>query len=190
MLASLGASLARHENGETILAKGQKVDSYLFLLEGGVRAFMVQRGKEREVASIGAGESFAEAAPSLDFCPVNVSAVGRTLVLAVPAARLDGCNSDPAVRLKSNLRAKLAERVGTLARNIEVIGEPLLEDRILADLRTGTHDAQGWSNIPGGTQRSWASYLRVDEKVLSRKLREVRDAGTIELDGPRARALG
>ena len=96
----------------------------------------------------------------------------------------------PAVRLKSNLRAKLAERVGTLARNIEVIGEPLLEDRILADLRTGAHDAQGWSNIPGGTQRSWASYLRVDEKVLSRKLREVRDAGTIELDGPRARALG
>lgn len=186
LLQALGATVHPYADNEPILRKGDHVDCYPVVLQGGVRAFLVQRGRERTVACMGKGESFAEAAASMPFCPVNVSASGPTLVLRIPAKALDTCPDASAITLKSNLTQKMVERIGTLAKNISVIGEPRLEDRILADLQARPHDSQGWVELPG-TQRDWASFLRVDEKALSRKLREMREDGILKVEEGRVR---
>ena len=186
-LEGLGARVCRFSDGEAVIACGQRVDFYPFVLEGSVRATMTQGGKRRTVARMRAGESFAEAAPMLGTCPVDVLAEGDALVLEVPARALGTACGPEADALRSYITRKKAERIGTLARGMSVVGEPRLEDRILSDLASRPLDSEGWPLLPK-TRREWADFLRVDEKTLSRKLREMLDASELEQDGQRLRA--
>lgn len=185
-LEGLGSSVRRFADGEAVIACGQRVDYYFFVLAGGVRATMTQGGKRRTVARMRAGESFAEAAPMLGSCPVDVAAEGDSLVLEVPARPLGAACDPEADALRSYLARKKAERIGTLARGMSVVGEPRLEDRILSDLASRPLDSEGWPLLPK-TRREWADFLRVDEKTLSRKLREMCEAGELEQNGARVR---
>ena len=185
-LEGLGSSVRRFADGEVVIACGQRVDCYSFVLAGGVRATMTQGGKRRTVARMHAGESFAEAAPMLGSCPVDVAAEGDSLVLEVPARPLGAACGPEADALRSYLARKKAERIGTLARGMSVVGEPRLEDRILSDLASRPLDSEGWPLLPK-TRREWADFLRVDEKTLSRKLREMCEAGELEQNGARVR---
>ena len=186
-LESLGAHMRRFTGGEAILSCGQQVDFYPFVVSGGVRATMTQGGKRRTVARMRAGESFAEAAAALGACPVDVTAEGETLVLEVPAQALNAAHNPEADDLRAYLARKKAERIGALARGMSVIGEPRLEDRVLADLASRPLDGEGWPLLPP-THREWAEFLRVDAKALSRKLTEMCDAGELERAGQRLRA--
>lgn len=186
LLETTGAEVLRLEDAQAVLTSGQPVAFYPFVLSGGVRATMLQGGKRRTVARMGAGESFAEAAATLGVCPVDVFAEGETLVLEIPAEALGKSQTPEAHAVLSYLEAKKAERIGTLARSVAVIGEPRLEDRILADLSQRPLDSEGWPLLPP-TRREWADYLRVDEKTLSRKLRDLCDSGELDHDGTRVR---
>ena len=88
--------------------------------------------------------------------------------------------------MRSYLARKKAERIGTLARGMSVVGEPRLEDRIHSDLASRPLDSEGWPLLPK-TRREWADFLRVDEKTLSRKLREMCEDGELEQNGARVR---
>lgn len=186
LLETTGAEVLRLEDAQAVLTSGQPVAFYPFVLSGSVRATMLQGGKRRTVARMGAGESFAEAAAILGVCPVDVFAEGETLVLEIPAEALGKSQTSEAHAILSYLEAKKAERIGTLARSVAVIGEPRLEDRILADLSQRPLDSEGWPLLPP-TRREWADYLRVDEKTLSRKLRDLCDSGELDHDGTRVR---
>ena len=186
LLETTGAEVLRLEDAQAVLTSGQPVAFYPFVLSGSVRATMLQGGKRRTVARMGAGESFAEAAAILGVCPVDVFAEGETLVLKIPAEALGKSQTPEAHTILSYLEAKKAERIGTLARSVAVIGEPRLEDRILADLSQRPLDSEGWPLLPP-TRREWADYLRVDEKTLSRKLRDLCDSGELDHDGTRVR---
>ena len=187
LMEGLGGTVRRFAGGETVIACGQRVDFYPFVLSGGVRATMTQGGKRRTVARMRAGESFAEAAAALGACPVDVTAEGETLVLEVPAGALDAAYGPEADALRCYIARKKTERIGTLARGMSVVGEPRLEDRVLADLASRPLDDEGWPLLPP-TRSEWADFLRVDAKALSRKLTEMSDAGELERDGQRVRA--
>lgn len=189
LLVALGATVRRFADGDAVCRTGESMAFFPVVLAGGVRATLFQEEENRAVASFGPGASFAEAvAASVGFCPVDVWAEGPTTVLCLPAASFSDCPDPRAATLHANIMQQMSLKVMTLARNIAVLGEPRLQQRIVAYLNTLPHDEDGYATLPF-TQREWASYLRVDEKTLSRKLKEMRADGLIELDRRRARVL-
>lgn len=181
LLEGLGARTAAYPDGAAVVSAGDDLDLYLVVVSGHVRSTIEQDDVERPVASFGPGESFAEAAAmTLGFCPASVWAQGATRVLSIPAVPL-AASADPlAALLLRNLSVQMSHKVQTLVSYISVIGEPRLQQRILAYLDNLPRRPDGYVELPF-SQKQWASALRVDEKSLSRKLAEMRSGGLIEV---------
>ena len=183
LLESLGAVTRVYEAGSYIKRKGDVLDFYPFIVSGRVSALMPDGGQEHYVSEFTSGDSFAEAIPSaIRFSPVNMLVKEKTMLVCIPAARLDASTEPAAEILRMNLKGELAKKMDVLIKALRVLSEPKLSDRVIAYLQTLPDNANGSKTIPF-SRSEWAGYLRVADKSLIRELRKMQSEGLIEVNG-------
>jgi CRP/FNR family transcriptional regulator, dissimilatory nitrate respiration regulator len=183
-----GCQLRRHERGDMIFRMGDACEAFQVVLTGQVKLFVLSpAGHEKVIELIGPGHSFAEALVFLGKpCLVNAQALTDSLLLAVGrAAVLAELERDP--RFAMRMLAGLSRRLHGLVHDVQayalqsgvqrVIGY-LLRGREVEDCATGEVVTV---SLPV-SKATVASRLSLTPEYFSRVLRELEDAGLLEVD--------
>jgi len=181
------AHLQQLDDGQLLFASGQVAEHFFFVNEGTVRLYLsTPDGVEKVLHLVSPGETFAEAVTFMDVqrYPVNASALGSTTVIAFA---------------NNTFRAILRESIDTcfrlmadmstwLKRQLNDINALTLQN---ASLRFTNYLLQ---QVPPGEQCNVsidltapkhviASRLSIQPESLSRILRNLQNAGLVQVDG-------
>jgi CRP-like cAMP-binding protein len=183
-----GCTLRRLERGEMVFRVGEPCDRFHVTVLGQVKLFVISPGgQEKVIELVGQGQSFAEALMFLGRpCLVNAQALTETLLLSVSRESImaeverDG-------RLALRMLAGLSRRLHGLVHDVQayalqngvqrVIGY-LLREQDAEDCVSGEVIT---ISLPV-SKATVASRLSLTPEYFSRVLRELEEAGLIEVD--------
>ncbi|MBI5720534.1 MAG: Crp/Fnr family transcriptional regulator [Burkholderiales bacterium] len=191
-----GCHVRRYERGEVIFRLGEPCDAFKVVLVGQVKLFALSpSGAEKVIELIGPGGSFAEALIFLGLpCRVNAQALADTLLLSVHRETvMDELRRD--WRFAARMLAGLSRRLHGLVHDVQThalqSGLQRVIGYLLRDLTGG--DAGGDAGEPAGSEAvtvslpvskaTVASRLSLTPEYFSRVLRELEDAGLVEVAG-------
>ena len=188
VLNCLSAKQHVYEKGEYVLAVGQHVDAFGFVLAGGV--LVVQDdfwGNRNIIASIGEGEIFAESYACTAGVPLGVSVEARehTAVLYLNVRRvLTTCSTacDYHNTLIRNLVAMLAAKNLRMNEKLQYVTQRSTREKLLSFLSAESRRGKGSTfQIPFNRQQL-ADYLSVDRSAMSNELCKLRDEGILAFE--------
>lgn len=193
-----GCHLRRYERGETVFRLGEPCESFKVVLVGQVKLFAISpTGTEKVIELIGAGGSFAEALIFLGLpCMVNAQALADTLLLSVHRETvMDELKRD--WRFAARMLAGLSRRLHGLVHDVQAhalqTGVQRVIGYLLRDLTGGdageTAGSEAVTVSLSVSKAMVASRLSLTPEYFSRVLRELEDAGLIEVAGRDIRIL-
>lgn len=187
-----GSTLRRCARGEFVLHVGDPCDALHVVVVGQVKLFVVSAtGHEKVIELIGRGHSFGEAlmflgAPSV----VNAQTLADTLLISVPRRLIDD-ELQRDQRFALRMLAGLSRRLHGLVQDVQaqalqngvqrVIGYLLREHPSDPTADEAAADAALTVSLPV-SKATVASRLSLTPEYFSRVLRELEDAGLIEVD--------
>ncbi len=178
----------RFERGEMVFRMGDPCESFHVVITGQVKLFVLSpAGHEKVIELIAPGGSFAEALMFLGKpCLVNAQALGDSLMLTVQRqAVLDELERDN--RFAMRMLAGLSRRLHGLVSDVQAYALQSGVQRFIGYL---LRDDAG-EERPGGavltvslpvSKATLASRLSLTPEYFSRVLRELEEAGLIEVD--------
>lgn len=191
---ALSATLRRLERGALIFRQGDPCDGFHVVMSGQVKIFVVSpSGQEKVIELIGPGDSFAEALMFLGKpCLVNAQALSNMLLLTVQReAVMNELNHDAQFALR--MLAGLSRRLHGLVHDVQaqalqsgtqrVIGY-LLNERDAEPATPAANAAETDAltvSLPV-SKATLASRLSLTPEYFSKVLRELEEAGLIEVD--------
>lgn len=190
-----GCQLRRFERGEMVFRMGEPCDAFHVVVTGQVKLFgLSAAGHEKVIELIGPGGSFAEALMFLSRpCMVNAQALADALLLTVQrAAVVDELQRDS--RFAMRMLAGLSRRLHGLVHDVQAYALQSGMQRVIGYLLRD-HDGDGTApdevltvSLPV-SKATVASRLSLTPEYFSRVLRELEDAGLIEVDKRHIRIL-
>lgn len=183
-----GCRLTRYERGQHVLRMGEACDSFHVVVSGQVKLFVLSpSGQEKVIELIGPGGSFAEALVFLGKpCMVNAQALVDSLVLSVRRdAVMDELQRD--YRFALRMLAGLSRRLHGLVQDVQAYALQNGVQRVIGYLLRDQQGAEGEDSKPltvslPVSKATVASRLSLTPEYFSRVLRELEDAGLIEVD--------
>lgn len=181
--------LRRFERGELIFRTGDPCEGFHVTLTGQVKLFALSPAGQEKVIEIAApGQSFAEALVFLGKpCLVNAQTLSDTLLLTVPRqAVMDELVREPSFALR--MLAGLSRRLHGLVHDVQAYALQNGVQRVIGYLlREPSGGAGGRGEEPSTvslpvSKATLASRLSLTPEYFSRVLRELEDAGLIEVD--------
>lgn len=186
-----GCQLRRLARGDMLFRQGDPCDAFHVVITGQIKLFVLSpTGQEKVIELVGPGGSFAEALMFLGKpCMVSAQALGDALLMSVQRdAVFEEVERDPRFALR--MLAGLSRRLHGLVHDVQaqslqngvqrVIGY-LLRDQPEADAAGATAPAPLTVSLPV-SKATIASRLSLTPEYFSRVLRELEDAGLIEVD--------
>ncbi|RVT50998.1 Crp/Fnr family transcriptional regulator [Rubrivivax albus] len=183
-----GCALRRLERGEMVFRVGEPCEHFHVVVLGQVKLFVISPGgQEKVIELVGPGQSFAEALVFLGRpCLVNAQVLANSMLLSVARETiLSGIQRDG--RLALRMLAGLSRRLHGLVHDVQayalqngvqrVIGY-LLREQGVEDCATGEVVTV---SLPV-SKATVASRLSLTPEYFSRVLRELEEAGLIEVD--------
>lgn len=190
-----GCQLRRFERGEMVFRMGEPCDAFHVVVTGQVKLFgLSPAGHEKVIELIGPGGSFAEALMFLSRpCMVNAQALADALLLTVQrAAVVDELQRDS--RFAMRMLAGLSRRLHGLVHDVQAYALQSGMQRVIGYLLRD-HDGDETAadevltvSLPV-SKATVASRLSLTPEYFSRVLRELEDAGLIEVDKRHIRIL-
>jgi CRP-like cAMP-binding protein len=183
-----GCQLRRHERGEMVFRMGDPCEAFHVVLTGQVKLFVLSpAGQEKVIELIGPGHSFAEALVFLGKpCMVHAQTLADSLLLAVGrAAVIEELERDP--RFAMRMLAGLSRRLHGLVQDVQAVALQSGVQRVIGYLLRGREAEEGAAgevltvSLPV-SKATVASRLSLTPEYFSRVLRELEDAGLIEVD--------
>ena len=177
---------------QILFQRGSPARHFYILMEGQVRLCLQSRsGDEKIVQVLGPGQSFAEAlmfAESPAF-PVTSIAVLPTTLVAIPNVEyLDVLRASNATCLR--MLADLSRRLHSHMREIETLSFENARNRVITHLLKLAGNGTGSASVVlGEAKQALAARLAIKPETLSRTLRALTEAGSIEVDGRTIRIL-
>ncbi len=189
LLSCFGVRERRYARGETVIARGDRVDSLGIVLSGTLQIHRdAEDGSRAIIASIERSSVFAEAfaCAGVERCPVSVLAVEESSVLFLPFQKLvQTCSTACSFhsRVIMNLFRLFARKNLTLSSKLDVLSQRTIRGKVRAYL---TSVSGGARDVPFSIpflRHELSDYLCVDRSALSRELGKMRDEGLLSLDG-------
>jgi CRP-like cAMP-binding protein len=183
-----GCRLTRFDRGEQVLRMGEPCEAFHVVVSGQVKLFVISpAGQEKVIELVGPGGSFAEALVFLDKpCMVNAEALADSLLLSVTrAALMDELQRD--YRFAMRMLSGLSRRLHGLVQDVQAYalqnGVQRVIGYLLRDQLSGEADADRPLTVSLPVSKATvASRLSLTPEYFSRVLRELEDAGLIEVD--------
>lgn len=181
--------LRRFERGEVIFRTGDPCEGFHVTLTGQVKLFALSPAGQEKVIEIAApGQSFAEALVFLGKpYLVNAQALSDTLLLTVPRqAVMDELVREPGFALR--MLAGLSRRLHGLVHDVQAYALQNGVQRVIGYLLrepaggSGTGAEEALTVSLPVSKATLASRLSLTPEYFSRVLRELEDAGLIEVD--------
>ena len=180
--------LRRLNRGEFVFQAGGPAEAFFVVVGGQIRLFVsAPNGQEKVVQIFGPGQSFAEAVMFLGVpAPLSAQALSEAIVLNVPReAVLEEITRDSQFALR--MLAGLSRRLHGLVQDVEAYSLRNGVQRVIGYLLNERH-VPGQS--PGAaptvslpvSKGTLASRLSLTPEYFSRVLRELEEAGLIEVD--------
>jgi CRP-like cAMP-binding protein len=186
-----GSVPRRYERGEMVFHVGDPCEAFHVVVTGQVKLYAISpSGHEKVVDIVGRGLSFAEAMMFLGRpCMVNAQALSDSLLLAVRRqAVLDELEQDS--RLALCMLAGLSRRLHGLVHDVQAYALQNGVQRVIGYLLRDHADAAAPGSTGGESltvslpvsKATLASRLSLTPEYFSRVLRELEEAGLIEVD--------
>lgn len=183
-----GCTLRRLERGDMVFRVGEPCEHFHVVVLGQVKLFVISPGgQEKVIELVGQGQSFAEALVFLGRpCLVNAQALADTLLLSVARETIvteiqrDG-------RLAMRMLAGLARRLHGLVHDVQAYALQNGVQRVIGYLLRdqGAEDCVSGEIVTVSlpvSKATVASRLSLTPEYFSRVLRELEEAGLIEVD--------
>ncbi len=189
VISELGCPNRRFVGQDYVARAGDVLRSYPVLIAGVIEARLPKADGYTIVGRFGPGESFAEAVPTtLKFSPVDIVCIEKSLVVFIPADRLEQSDGNDCLRVRANIMAEMSKKISELSYKLTLFAEPRLRNRLLMYLQTLDSNGTGEVTLEYN-RKELASYLGVNDKALSRELRRMQDEGVLEVSGKYIRIL-
>lgn len=188
-----GSALRRCSRGEWVLRVGEPCEAVHAVVVGQVKLFVVSAaGHEKVIELIGRGGSFGEALMFLGApCVVNAQTLADTLLLSVPRRLIDA-ELERDRRFALRMLAGLSRRLHGLVQDVQAqalqSGAQRVIGYLLRELASDLSDDEDLGDATPRTvslpvsKATLASRLSLTPEYFSRVLRELEDAGLIEVD--------
>lgn len=186
ILEQLEKKRKEYQKGETVYFEGETEYDVGVVARGEVKILRDDYNGTRSIlASIGAGEIFAEAfvcagAKSL---PVSVVSGEKTLILHLKCRQMllkNGDYSESESRILTNLLRVTAKKNLLLNRKIEVLSRKTIKDKLLSYLWSLSKNASDDIIIVPFDRQQLADYLGADRSALSAEIGKLVKSGVIE----------
>lgn len=181
-----GCQLRRFERDDMVFRMGEPCDSFHVVVVGQVKLFVLSpAGQEKVIELVAPGGSFAEALMFLGKpCMVNAQALADSLLLTVQRqAVLDELQRD--ARFALRMLAGLSRRLHGLVHDVQAYALQSGVQRVIGYLLRDQGDNGGSEvvtvSLPA-SKATVASRLSLTPEYFSRVLRELEQAGLIEID--------
>ena len=183
-----GCAPRRYERGDMVFRTGDPCESFQVVVTGQVKLFVISpSGHEKVVDIVGQGMSFAEALMFLGKpCMVNAQALTDSLLLNVQRqAVIDELEGDS--RFAMCMLAGLSRRLHGLVHDVQAYALQNGVQRVIGYLlrdhaESAAHDGEVFTVSLPVSKATLASRLSLTPEYFSRVLRELEDAGLIEVD--------
>lgn len=185
-IAALSGEVTARELGrdELLFQAGDPASRFYLLLEGQIKLYFNSAdGHEKVIELIGPGMTFGEAVMLIGQpYPAHAQALRRSRVLTIPRSALDRLlRDDGAVALR--MLASLSRRIHGLVQALEELTTHSSVQRVIGYLiGERQNEAVGVVTLQAG-KALIASKLNLTPETFSRVLRELSDAGLIEVHG-------
>lgn len=183
---SAGCQLRRFERGDMVFRVGEPCDSFHVVVVGQVKLFVLSpAGQEKVIELVAPGNSFAEALMFLGKpCMVNAQALADSLLLTVHRQTvLDELQRD--ARFALRMLAGLSRRLHGLVRDVQAYTLQSGVQRVIGYLLREQGGNEGGAIVTVSlpvSKATVASRLSLTPEYFSRVLRELEQAGLIEID--------
>ena len=171
------------EKGESIYHAGDRHDSLYVIHKGRVKITRFsESGKEQILRILGPGQFMGELTLfSKELTKDNAVAMEKTIMCKIDSQDLKGLMSRfPSIALK--ILEELSQRLEKAETLVEDISLSSVEKRIAKSIVDMEKDGLVQLHM---TKGDWASHLGMSQESLSRKLRQLQEAGIIRLEGHR-----
>ncbi len=183
VILELGCSACSYVGQDFVAHAGDVLRKYPVLVAGVIEARLPRAGGYTIVGRFGPGDSFAEAVPTtLMHSPVDIVCIEESLVVFIPAARLEQSDSSDCLRVRANIMAEMSKKISELSYKLTLFAEPRLRNRLLMYLESLDTEGTGRIELPYN-RKELASYLGVNDKALSRELHRLQDDGRLTVRG-------
>jgi len=170
----------RLSEGATVFRQGDPGGSMYVIRTGKVRVLKESHGRQRAVSTLGPGDFFGEMAV-VTGRPRSATAevIEEAELLKVPSDKLQDMITDTG-EIAIRLIRRLAERLESANRFIDVLLEDDLTARVILELREAMQCAEG-SAAPDITDKELALKLGVHKNDVRLALRRLTRVGVIEV---------
>lgn len=183
VIVGLGCGVCRYVGQDYIAHAGDALRKYPVLIAGVIEARLPRAGGYTIVGRFGPGESFAEAVPTtLGRSPVDIICIEASLVVFIPADRLEQSGDCDCLRVRANIMAEMSKKISELSYKLTLFAEPRLRNRLLMYLESLDVEGTGSIDLPYN-RKELASYLGINDKALSRELHRLQDEGCLTVRG-------
>ena len=183
-LIAASCELMKLARGENIFRRGTNIQTFYYLLSGGVKIFAMSKDGAEKVIHIAApGETFGEAAMFLGTAvPVGTQAIHESVVLALPKTAIyQLIEEDP--RIAHLMLAGMSMRMHRLIQDIEAMSLQSATERVIGYLLQFCSDQQETQNIVLPAKKATiASLLNLTPETLSRTLAKLEKLGLISVN--------
>lgn len=183
VIVGLGCVACRYVGQDYLAHAGDALRKYPVLIAGVVEARLPRANGYTIVGRFGPGESFAEAVPTtLGRSPVDIICIEPSLVVFIPADRLEQSDDRDCLRVRANIMAEMSKKISELSYKLTLFAEPRLRNRLLMYLESLDVEGTGSIDLPYN-RKELASYLGINDKALSRELHRLQDEGCLTVKG-------
>ncbi|MCP5270818.1 MAG: Crp/Fnr family transcriptional regulator [Burkholderiaceae bacterium] len=183
-----GCTLRRLDRGEMVFRVGEPCEHFHVVVLGQVKLFVISPGgQEKVIELVGPGQSFAEALVFLGRpCLVNAQVLADSMLLSVARETiLSGIQRDG--RLALRMLAGLSRRLHGLVHDVQAYALQNGVQRVIGYLLRdqGAEDCVSGEVVTVSlpvSKATVASRLSLTPEYFSRVLRELEEAGLIEVD--------
>ncbi len=189
LFSCLSVRERRFRKGDTVIARGSRVDSFGIVLSGCLQIMRDgEDGTRVIVASLERGAIFAEAfaCAGVESCPVQVSAVEDSAAIFIPFAKLmQTCSTSCSFhsRVIVNVLRMFARKNLSLSGKIDVLSQRTIRGKLVAYLTGTLGAARGKAVSVPFLRHELADYLCVDRSALSREMGKMKDEGLMDIEG-------
>lgn len=186
MLGCLGAQVKTYEKGNLLISPGQELDSLVILLEGQTHIVQYDLDGNRFIrGDLAVGDCFGDTVVCARQGTTELGLEARTTVkvLVVKYQRVvTTCSSACQfhARLIQNLLKVVATHNILQARQLEVLSQKTLRDKLWYFLRLISDDRRGVEFTIPFSREELSAYLRCDRSALSREISNMVNEGLIK----------